>query len=94
MITIFGSGQCPKTMKILELCRERGIEVDYRSFDSDLKNIWEFVVIRDDNPAFDKTKKDKRLGLPGIVCENGRIFDGGEEPFDAEAVMREIEKNR
>lgn len=93
MITIYGSDQCPKTVKILKLCKERGIEANYRNFDKELKSIWEFVVIRDENSNFDKTKKSKRLGIPGIVCENGHTFDGGEEPFDAEAVMHVIAEN-
>ena len=38
MITIYGSDQCPKTVKILALCKEKGIEVDYKCF-SVLKNI-------------------------------------------------------
>ena len=85
MITIYGSDQCPKTVKILKLCKERGIEANYRNFDKELKSIWEFVVMRDE--------KSKRLGIPGIVCENGHTFDGGEEPFDAEAVMHVIAEN-
>ena len=93
MITIYGSDQCPKTVKILELCKERGIEVEYKNFEKELKSVWQFVVIRDENPNFDKTKQSKRLGIPGIICENGFIFDGGEEPFDAEAVMRTIAEN-
>ena len=93
MITIYGSGQCPKTVKILELCKERGIEANYRNFEKELKSIWEFVVIRDEDSNFDKTKKSKRLGIPAIVCENGHTFDGGEEPFDAEAVMRVTAEN-
>ncbi|MDO4559370.1 MAG: glutaredoxin [bacterium] len=93
MITIYGSDQCPKTVKILELCKERGIEVNYRNFEKELKSIWEFVVIRDEDSNFDKTKKSKRLGIPAIVCENGHTFDGGEEPFDVEAVMRVVVKN-
>lgn len=93
MITIYGSDQCPKTVKVLELCKERGIEANYRNFEKELKSIWEFVVIRDEDSNFDKTKKSKRLGIPAIVCENGHTFDGGEEPFDAEAVMRVIAEN-
>ena len=93
MITIYGSDQCPKTVKILELCKERGIETNYRNFEKELKSIWEFVVIRDEDSNFDKTKKSKRLGIPAIVCENGHTFDGGEDPFDAESVMRVIAEN-
>ncbi len=93
MITIFGSDQCPKTVKILELCKERGIEANYRNFEKELKSVWEFVVIRDENTNFDKTKTAKRLGIPGIVCENGYTFDGGEEPFNSEEVMKVIEQN-
>lgn len=93
MITIYGSDQCSKTVKILELCKERNIQANYRNFERELKSIWEFAVIRDENSNFDKTKECKRLGIPGIVCENGYTFDGGEEPFDAEAVMRVIAEN-
>lgn len=92
MITIYGSDQCPKTVKILALCKERGIEVEYKSF-AVLKNIWTFCVIRDSSATFDKTRQAKRLGIPGIVCENGYVFDGGEEPFDAEKVMVTIVAN-
>ena len=93
MITVYGSNQCSKTVRILELCKERGIETNYRDFEKDLKSIWEFVVIRDGEKSFDKTKHNNRLGIPGIICENGFTFDGGEEPFDDESVMARIEAN-
>jgi len=77
-------GKDPRT---LQRARDRG------ELQKELKSIWEFVVIRDEDSNFDKTKKSKRLGIPAIVCENGHTFDGGEEPFDAEAVMRVIAEN-
>lgn len=93
MVTIYGSEQCPKTVKILELCRENGIEVDYMNITKDLKSAWKFAVLRDADPAFDETKKNKRMGIPCVICENGVTFDGGEEPFDAAKVMSKIEAN-
>lgn len=92
MITIYGSDQCPKTVKILELCGENNIEVDYKSF-SVLKNIWNYVVLRDSLPNYDYLKDNRRLGVPCIICENGVTFDGGEEPFDADKVMKKIAAN-
>ncbi len=93
MITIYGSNQCPKTVKILGLCRERGICAEYRCFDKDLKNLWEFIVRRDRDPAFDEAKRHGRLGIPCIICENGFVFDGGKDPFDAEKTMAAIAAN-
>ncbi|MCD8163440.1 MAG: hypothetical protein LUE09_08410 [Synergistaceae bacterium] len=99
MITVYGSNQCPKTVRIIELCKERGIETNYHDFEKDLKSIWEFVVIRDGEKSFDKTRHNKRLGIPArhtwnyFICENGFTFDGGEEPFDDESVMARIEAN-
>ena len=92
MITIYGSDQCPKTVRILALCKEKGIEVDYKSF-SVLKNIWNYVVLRDSLPNYDYLKANKRLGVPCIICGNGCTFDGGEEPFDADKVMKKIAAN-
>lgn len=94
MITIYGSEQCPKTMKILETCRERGIEVNYINLEKDLKNIWKFVIMRDKYPAFDGARKNERLGIPCIICANGVLFDGGEEPFNVETTIKKITENR
>lgn len=93
MITIYGSGQCPKTVKLLEECARRGLRTDYRNISEDLKELWGFILIRDSEEVFCAARKNRRLGIPCVVCENGTIFDGGEEPFDLEAVMEKIKQN-
>lgn len=93
MLTVYGSMQCPKTVKILGGCREEEIEIEYRDISDSLKHLWEFVVIRDDEEALEAAKKNRRLGIPCVIFENGAMFDGGEEPFDFAAVMRRIREN-
>lgn len=94
MIKIYGSSRCPKTVKVLAICEELGFEADYRGFEENLKNLWEFVVLRDSEEALSQAKANKRLGIPFISCDNGFSFDGGLEPFDAPAVRRKIIENR
>ncbi|WP_455595085.1 hypothetical protein [Cloacibacillus porcorum] len=93
MLTVYGSMQCPKTVKILGGCRKEGIEIEYRDISDSLKHLWEFVVIRDGEEALAAAKKNRRLGIPCVIFENGAMFDCGEEPFDFAAVMRRIREN-
>ena len=53
-----------------------------------LKDLAEFIAIRDGDAAFAAAKKAGRLGIPCVLLEDGGIFDGGEEPFSLPAVMK------
>ena len=90
MIVIYGSAQCPKTLKLLGGCKEKNIGAEFRDISASLKDLAEFIAIRDGDAAFAAAKKAGRLGIPYVLLEDGGIFDGGEEPFSLPAVMKKI----
>ena len=88
MIVIYGSAQCPKALKLLGGCKEKNIGAEFRDISASLKDLAEFIAIRDGDAAFAAAKKAVRLGIPCVLLEDGRIFDGGEEPFSPSALQR------
>ena len=72
MITIFGMKTCPDCTYL-----EPQIEGDerFRTVDigEDVKNLKEFLRIRDVVPAFDEVRGTGSVGIPCIVLEDGRV---------------------
>lgn len=93
MIKIYTDVQCPKPLKVLDECKNRKIDTDYRSISENLKDLSAFTLICYNKELFSLVKKSKRLGIPCIICENGEIFDSAAELFDLEAVMARIRNN-
>ena len=53
--------------------KEAGIAYEYLDFSEELKNLKEFLKIRDGNPLFDELRAEGKIGIPCIVTEDGRV---------------------
>lgn len=73
MIKIYGSMLCPDCVKCREDLYSAGISYDYLDFADDLRNLKEFLILRD-QPVFDAIRKEGRIGIPCIRKEDGSIL--------------------
>ena len=73
MIKIYGSMLCPDCVECRKVLDEAGVGYEYLDFAQDLKNLKEFLKIRDSNSMFDEIRTEGRIGIPCIVREDGSI---------------------
>ena len=83
MLKIYGSEMCPD-------CRECKVNfnthaIEYVSIDinENLKNLKDFLKLRDSSPVFDAAKEAGGIGIPAIVREDGTVT------LDWEGYLRE-----
>ena len=73
MIRIYGSMLCPDCVECRKVLDEAGVAYEYLDFAQDLKNLKEFLKIRDGNFLFDEMRAEGKIGIPCIVREDGSI---------------------
>ena len=79
MIKIYGSMLCPDCVACRKDLDEAGVVYEYLDFSADLKNLKEFLKIRDGNPLFDELRAEGKIGIPCIVREDDTITLNWEE---------------
>lgn len=73
MIKIYGSMLCPDCVRCREELDQNGVQYLYLDFADRLKNLKDFLKIRDNNPIFDEVRKNGSIGIPCIVLEDGTV---------------------
>ena len=73
MIKIYGSMLCPDCVKCREDLDGAGVEYEYLDFADDLRNLKEFLRIRDGEPLFDDARARGGIGIPCILREDGSV---------------------
>ena len=81
MLKIYGSMLCKDCVQCREDLDKAGVSYEYLDFADDLKNLKEFLAIRDSDPQFDEVRERGVVGIPCIVTEEGKIL------LDWEALM-------
>ena len=73
MIKIYGSMLCPDCVECRKDLDEAGVAYEYLDFAEDLKNLKEFLKLRDGNPLFDWHREEGKIGIPCILREDGTV---------------------
>ena len=73
MLKIYGSMLCPDCVKCREDLDQAGVAYEYRDFSDSLKNLKEFLALRDANPVFAEIRADGKIGIPCILDEQGNV---------------------
>ena len=79
MLKIYGSMLCPDCVKCRENLDKAGVEYEFLDFAECLKNLKEFLKIRDNDAGFDAAKAEGKIGIPCIVREDGTVTLDWEE---------------
>ena len=72
MLKIYGSMLCPDCVKCREDLDRAGVEYEYLDLSQDLKNLKEFLKLREE-PLFNEIRKAGSIGIPCIRREDGSI---------------------
>lgn len=73
MLKIYGSRLCKDCVACLEALDHRGVAYEFLDFSENLRNLKEFLALRDQNPLFTQAKKEGKIGIPCIVGEDGAL---------------------
>lgn len=76
---IYGSMLCPDCVECREDLDKVEVCYEYLDISESLKNLKEFLKIRDENPIFTEIRAEGKIGIPCIVKENGEITLSWEE---------------
>ncbi len=79
MIKIYGSMLCPDCVQCKKDLDQASVAYEYLDFAENLKNLKEFLAIRDGNPLFDTIRQDGKIGIPCILREDGSVTLDWEE---------------
>jgi glutaredoxin-related protein len=73
MIKIYGSMLCKDCVQCREDLDRAGVPYEYLDFAQELKNLKEFLEIRDREPQYEAVRQRGVIGIPCIVREDGTI---------------------
>lgn len=73
MLKIYGSMLCPDCVQCREDLDRAEVAYEYLDFGESLKNLKEFLAIRDSTSLFDSVREAGSIGIPCIVDEDGNV---------------------
>lgn len=73
MLKIYGSMLCKDCVQCRQELDAAGVSYAYFDFSEDLKNLKEFLHIRDTEPLFAEAKQEGYIGIPCILREDGSL---------------------
>lgn len=79
MLKIYGSMLCPDCVQCREDLDRAGVEYEYLDFADSLKNLKEFLTLRDGNPQFDPVRQAGGIGIPCILRQDDTVTLSWEE---------------
>ena len=73
MLKIYGSMLCPDCVECRADLDQAGVEYEFLEFADSLRNLKEFLKLRDEDQIFLSVKEKGSIGIPCIVKEDGSI---------------------
>jgi glutaredoxin-related protein len=73
MLKIYGSMLCPDCVECRADLDQACVEYEFLEFADSLRNLKEFLKLRDEDPIFLPVKEKGSIGIPCIVKEDGSI---------------------
>ena len=73
MLKIYGSMLCPDCVACCEELSRGEVGFEFLDFGDSLKNLKEFLAIRETSPLFDEVRKNGAIGIPCILDPDGNV---------------------
>ena len=72
-LVVFGSNYCPVTQAALTKLKVNDIKCEFKNISGELKNLKEFLKIRDTHTLFNEIRETGRIGIPCFVWGKDEI---------------------
>ena len=79
MLKIYGSTLCPDCVDCCADLDNAKIQYEFLDFAASIKNLKEFLTIRDREAVFEDVRQKGSIGIPCIVREDGSVTLSWEE---------------
>ena len=79
MLKVYGSELCPDCVACKSAFDANNLPYDFVNITGSMRNLKEFLRLRDASPVFENAKKNGYVGIPAIMKENGDIVLDWEE---------------
>ncbi len=86
MITVYGSELCPDCIECKYNLDRNGMEYENKDITKNLRNMKEFLRIRDKEVLFDDAKEKGYIGIPALVLEDGSMTLDWESYFTNQGI--------
>lgn len=73
MLKIYGSMLCPDCVRCCEELKNAEVPFEYCDFCDSLRNLKEFLKLRDESGVFAESREAGKIGIPCILREDGSL---------------------
>ena len=78
MPKVYGSMLCPDCVEAKEQFEKVNYKYEFVNITESMKNLKEFLALRDNRKEFDDVKKFGYVGIPAILTDDNKIILGDE----------------
>lgn len=71
---LYVSHLCPECPPVLELIKEKGLNIPVVNITGSMSELKEFLHLRDTRPEFDSRRAGGYVGVPGLVTDEDTIL--------------------
>ena len=73
MVKLYGSSLCPDCIACKKSFDAEKVAYEFHDITLDLRELKNFLALRDSNPKFDKAKQKGLIGIPILMTEDGSL---------------------
>ena len=78
MPKVYGSMLCPDCIEAKEYFEKVNYKYEFVNITESMKNLKEFLALRDNRKEFEEVKKLGYIGIPAILTDDNKIILGDE----------------
>ena len=78
MPKVYGSMLCPDCVEAREYFEKVNYKYEFINITESMKNLKEFLALRDNRKEFEEVKKLGYIGIPAILTDDNKIILGDE----------------
>ena len=78
MPKVYGSMLCPDCVEAREYFEKVNYKYEFVNITESMKNLKEFLALRDNRKEFEEVKKLGYIGIPAILTDDNKIILGDE----------------
>ena len=78
MPKVYGSMLCPDCVEAKEYFEKVNYKYEFINITESMKNLKEFLALRDNRKEFEEVKKIGYIGIPAILTDDNKIILGDE----------------
>ncbi|EKA93877.1 glutaredoxin domain-containing protein [Fusobacterium periodonticum] len=78
MPKVYGSMLCPDCVEAKEYFEKVNYKYEFVNITESIKNLKEFLALRDNRKEFEEVKKLGYIGIPAILTDDNKIILGDE----------------